>query len=226
MSTKQKNAKKLSVMESIKKEQRQERQMIADINAKERLMKWLLIAVIILLLLLILFAGYATDWLRGVNKDETVTPVNSSLDSVKDAANGSAATGTASEASTTGVATNTGTTDTTNASNNSRASESSSTSRDSTTTTTTNNTTTNNPSPTPAPTPNPQPNPGLLSLYADSSVGGNIESILENAQLLGLSKSCRTSVLIQICEITDGTLTVTTKNLLGTGIVTSLTKDF
>ena len=187
-------------------------------------MKWLLIGVIILLLLLILLAGYATDWLNGVSKDAATKSPTTSLDASTsdDGTTGGTGTDTATTGTTgttttgtntSGTATNTtGTGTTTN--NTSRESSNTSSTTNNNTSTTTNTTTTTSPS------------SGLLSLYADSSAGDSISDVLNNAALLGVSKDCRNEVLIQVCDFTDGNFTVTTKNLLGTGLVTSVTKDF
>lgn len=230
MATKQKTVKspksEKGGLAQVQKEQRAERKMLADMASKERLMQWLMVGVVVLLLLLLLFFGYATDWLRGLSKDSASTPVTSTLDSASSTntpgsdaagANGGATnTGTgATRATGTNTTTNTTTTPGTGTS-------STNTSRDtSTSNSTTNNSTTTNNTTTPT-----QPSPGLLSLYADTSAGGDIASVINQAQLLGISKDCRTDILIQVCNFSDGNLSVTTRNLLGTGIVTSVTKNF
>lgn len=220
--------KKLSILEKIQQNQRKEDKMMADMSRKERLMKWLLIGVLILLLLLILFAGYATDWLKGVNKD-SANDTKTGISTTNDAATSpdGTTTGTTGGTDTTGTSTNGTSTNRSNTSNTSSTgttgTNSSNTNRESTSSTTTNNTstTTNNNTTTPT-----TPSSGLLSLYTDSSVGDTISSILNNASLLGISKQCHNEVLIQVCEFQEGDRIVTVKNLLGTGIVTSVLKNF
>jgi len=216
MSTKQKAATKKVGLDAIAKDQRQERKLIGDMIKRERIMKWILIGIAILLLLLILFLGYATDWLKGISKDDAVgTTGISAANDANTTPNGTAGTGSTGTNGTTNNGSTTGTSST-----NTTGTNSSNTSKEtSSTSTTTNNTTTNN-------TTTPTPSSSLLSLYTDSSVGDNISGLLDNASLLGISKTCHTEVLIQVCDFTDGNATITTKNLLGTGIVTSITKDF
>lgn len=223
MSTKQKNIKKPSLngsVEALQTEQRKERKMMSGILARERNTKWILIGIIVLLLLLMLFVGYATDWMRGVSKDSSLDAGDTSLDATKDSATD---TGTGNADTTTNASEGTNTTTGTNRTNSTNTG--SSTNRESTSTTTT-TTTNNNPAPNPSPTPTPTVSTGLLDLYLNSSVGDDVSSILSNAQLLGLSQECHNAVLVQVCEFSDGNTTVTTKNLLGTGIITSITKNF
>jgi hypothetical protein len=211
MATKTKNAKKVqgpkqASLDAIQKEQLRERRMMSNLNNKAQLTRWLLIAVIVLILLLLLFFGYATDWLRGLHKDSTVTPVSSSLDASKDA---STSADPSSKESVSDTSSN-GTTG--------KSTSTNSTSHDSTFSTTTNSTTTNN-STTP-------PSSGILNLYGDSNAGDNIDTVLSQADQLGLTKTCHTEILVQVCDITDGVNTITTKNLIGSGTVTSITKNF
>jgi hypothetical protein len=214
-------------LESIQKDQQKERKLLGSIMRQEQYSKWLLIAIIVLLLLLILFAGYATDWLRGLKKDDTgTTGIKTSLDSATtpnestaDSAN-SGGGGSTGGGGTTTTGSNTGSTSTTNTGTTSTARES--------TSATTNNSTTNNSSTTTnnnTTTPTEQESK-LLNLYADTSIGETISSVLNDASLLGVSKECRNEVLIQVCDFRDGDLLVTTKNLLGTGLITSITKNF
>jgi len=70
------------------------------------------------------------------------------------------------------------------------------------------------------------PQSALLSLYGSSSAGNNIDDVLHNATQLGISGTCSTQLLVQTCTFTQGSNTVTIKNLLGTGIVTSVIKNF
>jgi cytoskeletal protein RodZ len=218
--TKNIKPKKAASMADLQKEQRNEQRMITRMVKNEQFMKWLLIGVIILLLLLILFAGYATDWLRGLSKDSTSG--TDGVTTTQDAATGAdGTTGTGATGTSTGTgSTNTSNTGSTNTGT--KSSDSSNTSKETTSTTTNNSSTTNNN------TTSTTPSSGLLSLYSDSSVGDNVSDILKNASLLGVSQDCHDELLIQVCDFTDGSgnLSVTTKNLLGTGILTSVTKNF
>lgn len=92
-------------------------------------------------------------------------------------------------------------------------------------TTTTNNTTTNN-------TTNPDnsvtpPKTALEILLEEIALGDNINDIKARADELGLSLECHnTLIAIQECEFSDGTNTITTKNLITgdsiTGILNNL----
>lgn len=209
-------------LSKIEKGQRQQQRMLDTMRQREDWMRWLLVALIIIVILLILFFGYATDWTKGLRKDAatgatndaatTAAGTDTSANSATPSTTGSTGTGTNTGTST-GSTSNTGTTGTssTTTGTNSTSKESSSTTNNSTTT---NNTT------TPATT----DNSGLLNLYANSSVGDNISSILDNLPA-NVNKTCHTELLVQVCDLTEGALTVTTKNLLGTGIVTSITKN-
>jgi len=224
-----KSAQKTNMVQ-VESELKKDRKLISKMNNREQIMKWALIILAVILLLLVLFAGYATDWMRGLNKDSnSVSPTSSQMNgasgrtttgatgsgSSTTTSNNGGSTDASKTGATSGSTTNTsGTKNTSSTTNNSSKESTSTSSNTSMTDTTTNNNTTT------------QPSSGLLSLYADSSVGSNISSLLNNASLLGISKNCRNEILIQVCDFTDGNATVTSKNLLGTGIVTSITKDF
>jgi hypothetical protein len=196
------------------REKRQER-LLKTYKKHERWMKWVIIGLIILVLLLILLAGYATDWTRGLNKDSSYksTPLATSLDAVS----GEGDTDTANQ-----VTNGTGTTTrTTNGQSNNSTNTAKETTNNSTTTvreTTTNNN--NNP------TDPSTPSNALINLYTETNAGDNIDGILDLANGLGLTIECQNDILIQTCRFIDGDLTITTKNLLGTGIITSITKNF
>lgn len=217
---KQKTADSRAILERIEKDQQKEKKMMTDMTKKERLMKWLLIGIVILLLLLILFAGYATDWLRGLSKDSATKAPATSLDAAAGGEQSGAGTtdtgtgggsGTSTQGGSTGQ-TNTGSSQSRDTSSNNTSKESSSTS------TTTNNSTTNNTTTTPS--------SSLLGLLDDISAGDTIDSVLNTASQLGIAAECHNEFLIQQCEFKDGDFQLSTKNLLGTGIVTSVTNNF
>lgn len=214
--------KKKTELSQLEKKQRSQQRMMENIDKKERILKWAAIGLLILLLLLFLFVGYATDWMKGVHKDSavgtTTTPIQGSLDSAKGTTTGTDTPATdASGTSTT--RTNSGTNTQTNNNTGTTAKETNTTNTNTsrTDTVTNNNTTTTTPA---------AAQKGILSLYANSSVGDDISQLLDSSQLLGVSKSCRNEILIQICEFTQDDLLITTKNLLGTGLITSITKNF
>jgi hypothetical protein len=92
-----------------------------------------------------------------------------------------------------------------------------------TSTTTTNNTTTN----TTTTTQPAAPSSGLLNLYADSSAGDSIDGVVQQAKLLGLSADCEDHIVVQVCVFTDENGNqVITKNLRGTDMLSSVTKNF
>lgn len=223
-----KTPKSKASLESIQKDQQKERKILGSIMRQEQYSKWMLIAIIVLLLLLILFAGYATDWLRGLKKDDVgTTGIKTSLDSATTAnestagsTNSGSGSGSTGGGGTTTTGSNTGSTSTTNTGTTSTARESTNTTTNSSTTNNS-STTTNNNTTTPA-----EQESKLLNLYADTSIGETISSVLNDASLLGVSKECRNEVLIQVCDFRDGDLLVTTRNLLGTGLITSITKNF
>jgi hypothetical protein len=202
--------------ELAKVEQKQQRQqkLLDTMEKRERWMKWVIIGLIVLVLLLILFLGYATDWTKGLHKD-AATNTPTALDSASLPSGG-----TQSGASTVGGS---------NGSNGSNGGSSangtttnSGTAKETTNTSTSNTSTTTNNTTTPA----GNPSSGLLSLYSDTSAGDNISQVLDQASTLeGVTKVCHTELLVQVCDFTDGVVTVTTKNLLGSGLITSVTNN-
>ena len=189
--------------------QRQQKQLLSQYRHNEELLKWVIVVAITAILLLLLLLGFATDWGRGLHKDSVNMPVttgggsgtlNSETADAAPAAKTSGGGGS-STSSTTG----TGTTHT-----------------DSTTTNTTSTTTTNNGT--------TQPNSGplqtLLNFYNGTSVGDNIKDVLKQANGLGIATDCHTDIVIQTCTFDQNGATVTTKDIAGTGIITSVTKGF
>lgn len=194
------------------KELRQKK-LIDRLRKEENWMKWGLFGALIIILLLLLFIGYATDWMAGLRKDSSVTPLSSTLDSTTQGAD--AGTGSGSGTGTTsnqGSTANTGTRSTTDTTRSNTSTNS-----------TTSNTTTNN---TTTPPPASTPPSSLLNLYADSSVGTSINELLSRANSLGIATSCSDGLLVQECTFSVGEFKITTKNLLGTGLVTSILKNF
>ena len=212
----QKKSSKSQGNELAQVEQKQKRQqrLLNTMEKREQWMKWLIIGLVILVLLLILFLGYATDWTRGLRKDKDVTgnpDASTMLDSTKakDGANtiGSGANGSNGSGGDGGATTN-----------RDSAKDSSTTSTSNTSTTTNNSTTTTDPG-------TPTDNSDLISLYDGTSLGDDIAKIL-NSVPPTVSQSCHTELLVQVCDFTEGDSTVTTKSLLGSGLITSITKNF
>ncbi len=169
-------------------------------------LKWAISAAGIIIILLILLLGFATDWTSGLRKDKTAvggTPLSSALDGTdNNAIDTTGSNGTGSTSDTTHHTTTT------------------------TNTTNTTNTTANIPT-SPSPTPDtPTPSDPLLSLYSDTSPGDSVNNTLHLASSLGLNGNCSTDLLIQTCTFNAGSRSVTTKNLLGTGVVSGITKNF
>ncbi|HTE57937.1 MAG TPA: hypothetical protein VK694_04290 [Verrucomicrobiae bacterium] len=197
-------------MASIIQAETRQKEKIKKLKKSQMWMKRGIIAALIVILLLLLLLGYATDWTKGLRKDKTTTPISSNLDSLQGAdgaagaANGGGGTGTNTRTGTnTGTTSNTGTT------------------REGTSTTsTTNNTTTTNPA---TPTTN---QPGVLeTLLAQVNAGDTIDDAKTLANSLGVQVGCTQNLIIQTCEFSDGTSTVSTKNLLGTGLITSVIRQ-
>ena len=175
---------------------------ISRLQEKERWMKWLLITAVIVILLLLLFLGYATDWTRGLRRDPEVS--NTSLDTATEEADADSAS-KASERSTT-----------------STGGGSTQTSSNTTNKTTVNRNTTKNNSVTSV---DKSLLEDLASLYQNVSVGDNINDVFGLASELGVAVSCENKALVEVCVFGEGDSVVTTKSLLGTGIVTSLTSS-
>lgn len=194
------------------KELRQKK-LIDRLKKEENWMKWGLFGALIIILLLLLFIGYATDWMAGLRKDSSVTPLSSTLDSTTQGADAGTGTGsnpTQGSTSSQGSTANTGTkssTDTTRSSN------------------TSTNTTTNNTTNTTTPTPTTPPN-SLLNLYTDSNVGTSIDDLISRANGLGVDVACADGLLVTDCTFSVGDYKITTKSLLGTGLTTSILKNF
>lgn len=213
--------------QAITKELRQKK-LIDHLRKEDNLMKWGLFAALIVVLLLLLFIGYATDWTAGMKNGST--PLSSTLDSSSRQAGSStpSTTGTGADTNTTGT-TNTGSTGTTNtgSTSNQRTNTGTSSTNDTNrSSTTTNNTTTTNTTTTTPPTVPATPPPGLLSLYADSSIGQPLTSLLSRATSAGISASCTDGLLVTDCVFAVGEYKITTKSLLGTGLLTSVLKNF
>jgi hypothetical protein len=203
---------------------KKQRSLLERYKHQDTRLKWALGGAGALIVLLLLLLGFATDWTTGLRKDKTTkdgTPISSNLDALR-SQNGTGTNGDGSGTGSTGGTGGNGGSSTTPGSNTSTTTNTTTPGSSTTTTnnsTTTNNTTTTNPPSTPQPS-------GLLSLYANSSVGDSINDILTRGSLLGISGQCHTDILIQVCDFVDGDATVTIKNLLGTGLVTSITKNF
>lgn len=208
------------------KELRQKK-LIDHLRKEENWMKWGILAALIVVLLLLLFIGYVTDWTAGLKSGST--PLSSTLDTSTQPAsstppnsNNPGSTGTTNTGST-GTTTNTG------SSSNQRANTGTSTTTDtnrSSTTNNTTNTTNTTTTTTPPPTVPATPPAGLLSLYADSSVGEPLVNLLRRATSAGISASCTDGLLVTDCTFAVGEYKITTKSLLGTGLLTSVLKNF
>lgn len=194
-----------------KKDQRQKR-LLEAYRKKQAWMKWAIIAGVVIILLLLLLLGLATDWTRGLRKDTVDTggtPINSSLDSLQ--ADG------ATPANTATVGTDTATNNRTATGGTNTVTERSSSTTN--TSTTTNNTTTNT-------VPGSQTGGGLVQLYGDTAVGDDLTEVFGDADLLSVSKECRTEVVIQVCDFREGDRLMTVRSIAGTDIITGITKNF
>jgi len=181
---------------------------------QDKRLKWAVGTAGVIIVLLILVLGFATDWTAGLRKDKTTkngVPVSSALDSAHTSTSGTDSTGTTTDTGSTSTTTRGTTSTTTN----------------STTNNTTTNNTTNNPNPTPTPTPTPTPSDPLLNLYANADAGNTLGSVQQLANSLGLGNGdCSTDLLIQTCIFNNGSQNVTVKSVVGTGLVTSIVKNF
>lgn len=192
-----------------------QKKLIRDLREKETWMKWSLIVALIIILLLLLFIGYATDWMAGLRKDSATAPGTSTLDSSRQGS------GTTPSSAAPTDTTSNGTSTRNNGTSSTGTNSATETSRSNTSTTTTNNSTTNNTT-----TPPSTPPDSLLNLYADSNVGTSINDLINRANNLGISSSCNDGLLVRECTFSVGEFTISTKNLLGTGLVTSVLKNF
>ncbi len=195
-------------MASILKTEMKQKNQIKKLKAREHWMKWLIGVALIAILLLLLLLGYATDWTRGLRKDDTITPTDltSSLDSLDGASAADGASGgTDGGATSSGQNTSNAIRETTN--------QNSTTEK---TTTTTNNTT----------TPSAPPSSNLLSLYNDTGAGDNINEVIDRAEGLGVGVICEDQLLIQVCTFSQDGNSFVTKNLLGSDTVTSILDNF
>ncbi|HSX06515.1 MAG TPA: hypothetical protein VLG92_02240 [Candidatus Saccharimonadia bacterium] len=175
---------------------------------QDKRLKWVVSIASVVIVLLIILLGFATDWTRGLRKDKTTlgnTPIASTLGSTSDTALNTAGTSGTTNSGSTSDTTHHTTSTTTN--------------------TTTNNTTTSTTPPNPGSGTPTSPDP-LLSLYSDTAPGDSVNNTIHLASSLGLGSDCSTDVLIQTCTFNAGSRSVTTKNLLGTGLVSSVTKNF
>ena len=198
-----------------------EYKLMKKIAAEERWLKWGMLGLLILLLLLFLFLGYATDWTNGLRKHSANTPLTTNLDSATtgDGSAGEQSTANGSTGSTTTTTNNTTTPGTpgtntnssTNTTNNTERTNTSSSRTETNNNTTTNNTTTTN-----------QPPQGLLNLYADTTVGDTLDSVVKQATELGVDVNCNNEILIRNCTFKLGNSSFSTKSLLGTGLITSV----
>jgi len=193
---------------SYKSNNNKQLRQLSALKKREHWMKWGLWIAVIIILLLILVLGAATDWTRGLHKDESVKLSNPSLDTAQ------AGVGTdTSTANTVGTGTKEQTASTTGTEKVATA-----TNNSSTTTTNTTNTTSD--------TAAPGPTSELLSFYSDSIIGESLDNALQLAKDQGLNTSCSNNLFIRTCEITDGNSVITMRSLLGLDDITSITKNF
>lgn len=211
------------IKEQLEKTKKRERKQEKEITAMRQQERWTKIigAVIVVLLLLLLLAGYMTDWLAGISKDSTLkdlTPTsaagNASTSANEANSTNGDSTGTTSNTSAdNGTKTNSSTNSST--SNTTRESSSASTTTNNNTTTTTNNTATTQ-----------QPS-GIVTLYSDTSVGETLDSAKSAASSLGIVPVCHVEALVvDVCVFTQNGSSVTTKSVVGTGLITSVIKNF
>jgi len=180
------------------KKNNEQSKLIEKLKKKEHWMKWAIIAALIIILLLLLFVGYATDWMSGLNKNAT-TPLSTQLDTTS-TQNGASPTPTSGGSTTT--TTNPGSSTTTN-------------------TSTTNNTTT-----TSQPPPTSQPPSNLKILLDELNAGDNIQTAINRANELGVGVDCTDNLLVKECTFRSGNETISTKSILGTGMITSVLPSF
>jgi hypothetical protein len=176
------------------------------LKKKEHWMKWAIWAAAILILLLLLLLGFATDWTRGLFKDNELMAPGTSQESL------TAQDGTSAQP----LGTNGGGGGSSQTSNGTNGT--SGTSGSSTTTEKTNTSTTTNNGSTPSTN-------RLLEFYQGSGLGDNIDDLIQQAQAQGIAVECHNDVLIQTCTFSDNGHTVTTKNIAGIDGITSITND-
>lgn len=184
------------------KQQRQEKQL----DHYKREARWVTWAAIIILLLIIFFVGsmgYASNWWQNPTRTSQFSPY--AADTPQEQA--SNATETTSNGGDSGGSSTT-----------TRPSTSSTSTTNSTTNNTTTTTTTNLSS--------PKPSNGLLTLIAQTATGENINDVINQAKELGVTYNCRTELLVQVCEFSDGPFTFTTKNLVTNLGITGISTNF
>ena len=195
--------------------------VIKTLKKKEHWMKWAIGVAAVIILLLLLLLGYATDWTRGLHKASTTgtTPISTDLDAQTTKDSSSTPNDSKGSSSDNGATTETGNASTGTSTTNSQGT--SETSKETNTSSTTNNT--NNTSTTTNNATTPQP--GILSLYADSSVGETLNTILDRATSLGVPASCTSDLVLEICVFQQDGEIVTVKSLLLNGLVTSIIRN-
>ncbi len=201
------SAKKGTKLSAIEKKERKQQKLLNKYRQEHKWMLWGGSIVLILVVFLLLSFADANNWGRS--------------DNLRNAGFGSSGTGAEDTVDTSidsvgGIATN-------GATKSSTGSNSKETSSSSNTTSTTNNattTTTNNSSN------DGKPSSSLLSLSSGISNGDGLSSITAQAQNLGLQTTCRTDILaVKVCDFSDSTGTITTKSLLGSDAITSVTSS-
>lgn len=182
-------------------------------RSRDTNLKWSTALLGLLALVLLLLFGFATDWTAGLRK----SPPSSNHATTTDT-NGSTSPATAIGANT---ADNTSDTTTTHKSTDTTTTNTTSTNSTTTNGSSTSNTTGGGDSSTTSGSSN-----DLLDLYSNSSAGNNINSVLKQADVLGVTGSCRSETVFQVCDFTQNGNTVTVRDISGTGLVTSVTKNF
>lgn len=202
--------------------EKKEQKLIRLYKKQQTWVKWGLIVAIILLLLWMLAFGYASNWWQGPGKAsiKETTPTSSTHKAAdKTPASSSRINGGGQSGSS-----STGTSDS-QRSTNSDSNSSSDTDRSSSTT---NRSTTNNSSTTTNNTNNTGSDDSslvedLTGFYGGLKVGDTIDSVLARADALDIDYDCNIVLIaVQECNFGVGDVKVTTRNLLGTNLLTSI----
>lgn len=196
-------ARKRKISSTEKRRQR----LIKKLKNREHWLKWGLGVALILVVLLFLLLGFATDWTRGLRRDSRFT--SSSLPDSPDSLTSTAGV----EESSDGAGGGTTSTGTTRGSTRNQSSNNS-TSEKTTIHTSTNTATTS------------QPPSELSTLYEMTKIGDDIDKVRDQANQAGVNSICENNLVIQTCTFSQGSSSFTTRNILGTNAITSVTDNF
>lgn len=194
-----------SNIDAMQKKQRKQAQVIESYKNETKWVTGAGLAILVFAILSLFTVGFASNWWQTPTAASQFTPI----------ADTSGGTNLQTPTS------STGSTGSNSSSNGTRSTGTNTNASDATHSTSSTNTTTNNT--TTASTPTSVPG-DLLTLYSDSGLGKSVDTVISQADSLGILHNCHVEILaVQVCEFTLNGSSFTTKNLITGSGITGLT---